>query len=83
MPPTGNSSARILDNISALAIAQIVAMAAGFFSTAWVARLLGPEGYGIIGFGVAFTSFFGLMVVLGTDYHGSGKSLKTPIKRRR
>jgi O-antigen/teichoic acid export membrane protein len=44
MPPTENSSARILDNISALAIAQIVAMAAGFFSTAWVARLLGPEG---------------------------------------
>jgi O-antigen/teichoic acid export membrane protein len=80
MPPTENSSARILDNISALAIAQIVAMAAGFFSTAWVARLLGPEGYGIIGFGVAFTSFFGLMVVLGTDYYGSREIAQNPDK---
>jgi O-antigen/teichoic acid export membrane protein len=80
MPPTENSSARILDNISALAIAQIVAMAAGFFSTAWMARLLGPEGYGIIGFGVAFTSFFGLMVVLGTDYYGSREIAQNPDK---
>jgi O-antigen/teichoic acid export membrane protein len=80
MPSTENSSARILDNISALAIAQIIAMVAGFFSTAWVARSLGPEGYGIIGFGTAFISYFGLMVVLGTDYYGNREIAQNPDK---
>jgi O-antigen/teichoic acid export membrane protein len=80
MSPTENSSARIFDNISALAIAQIVAMMAGFFSTAWVARSLGPEGYGIIGFGTAFISYFGLMVILGTDYYGNREIAQNPDK---
>jgi O-antigen/teichoic acid export membrane protein len=78
MPPTENSSARIFDNISALAIAQIVAMVAGFFSTAWVARSLGPEGYGIIGFGTAFVSYFALFIVLGTDYYGNREIAQNP-----
>ena len=80
MPPTENRSARILDNIRALAIAQIVVMAAGFFSTAWVARSLGPEGYGIIGFAIAFISYFSLMVVLGTDYYGNREIAQNPDK---
>jgi O-antigen/teichoic acid export membrane protein len=71
MPPTENSSARIFDNISALAIAQAVTMVTGFVSTAWVARALGPEGYGVIGFGMAFVSYFVLLVILGTDYYGT------------
>ena len=78
MPPTENSSARIFDNISALAMAQVVAMVAGFFSTAWVARSLGPEGYGIIGFGTAFVSYFALFIVLGTDYYGNREIAQNP-----
>jgi O-antigen/teichoic acid export membrane protein len=80
MPPNENSHSRILDNISALAIAQIVAMVAGFFSTAWVARSLGPEGYGIIGFGAAFISYFAIIVVLGTDYYGNREIAQNPDK---
>ncbi len=78
MPPTENSSARIFDNISALAIAQAVTMVTGFVSTAWVARALGPEGYGIIGFGTAFISYFALLVILGTDYYGTREIAQNP-----
>ena len=78
MPSTESGSARIFDNISALAVAQVVTTIAGFFSTAWVARSLGPEGYGIIGFGTAFVSYFALIIVLGTDYYGNREIAQKP-----
>ena len=65
MSSTESGGARIFDNISVLAIAQAVAMVTGFVSTAWVARSIGPEGFGIIGFGTAFVSYFALFIVLG------------------
>ena len=55
-------------------------MAAGFVSTAWVARMLGPEAYGIIGFGTAFVSYFALAVVFGTDLYGTREIASTPEK---
>ncbi|MBK20404.1 MAG: hypothetical protein CMM52_16360 [Rhodospirillaceae bacterium] len=78
MTSSENLSARIFDNISALAVAQIVTAVAGFVSTAWVARSLGPEGYGIIGFGTAFVSYFALFIVLGTDYYGNREIAQNP-----
>ncbi len=53
-------------------------MVTGFVSTAWVARALGPEGYGIIGFGTAFISCFALLVILGTDYYGTREIAQNP-----
>ncbi len=53
-------------------------MVTGFVSTAWVARALGPEGYGIIGFGTAFISYFALLVILGTDYYGTREIAQNP-----
>ena len=44
MPSSNSTHARILDNITALALAQLITTAASFVSTAWVARSLGPEG---------------------------------------
>ena len=63
MPSTNSTHARILDNITALALSQLITTAASFVSTAWVARSLGPEGYGIIGFGTAFVSYFSLLII--------------------
>ena len=47
------STSRVLRNASLLGVAQAVSMATGFVSTAWLARMLGPEAYGILGFGTA------------------------------
>ena len=68
----------ILRNASVLGVAQAVSMAAGFISTAWVARTLGPEAYGIIGFATAFVSYFALVVVFGTDHYGTREIAATP-----
>ena len=83
MPSTDSTHARILDNITALALAQLISTAASFVSTAWVARSLGPEGYGIIGFGTAFVSYFSLLIILGTDVYGVREIAKFPDQSKR
>ena len=65
------STSRVLRNASLLGVAQAISMATGFVSTAWLARMLGPEAYGILGFGTAFVSYFALSVVFGTDLYGT------------
>ncbi|MEE2997354.1 MAG: flippase [Pseudomonadota bacterium] len=72
------TTSRILRNASMLGIAQVISMAAGFVSTAWLARMLGPELYGIIGFGTAFVSYFALSVVFGTDLYGTREIAAAP-----
>ena len=72
------STPRIIRNASFLGVAQAVSMAAGFVSTAWVARVLGPEGYGVLGFAVAFCSYFALATVFGTDLFGTREIASAP-----
>ncbi|MGB0630454.1 MAG: flippase [Alphaproteobacteria bacterium] len=76
------STSRVLRNASMLGVAQAVSMAAGFVSTAWLARMLGPESYGILGFGTAFVSYFALAVVFGTDLYGTREIASAPEKTR-
>lgn len=61
---------RVLGNFLYLFAAQMVAGVAGLISTALLARRLGTEAYGILGFGSAMLSYFGLLVVFGTDIWG-------------
>ena len=74
------STSRVLRNASLLGVAQVVSMATGFVSTAWLARMLGPEAYGILGFGTAFVSYFALAVVFGTDLYGTREIASSPEK---
>lgn len=62
---------RIFRNFLNLGAAQAVAMASGFVTTVILGRALGPENFGILGFGVALLSFFGLAVVAGTDTYAT------------
>ena len=68
-PPSG-AGGRVLGNFLYLFAAQVVAGVAGLVSTALLARRLGAEAYGILGFGGAMLSYFGLLVVFGTDTWG-------------
>ena len=61
----------ILRNIKLLTAAQIIASVAGLFSSALLARALGAEGFGIIGFGAAFLSLLGVAASLSTDMYGT------------
>ena len=64
-------SRRILKNISSLALARVVSMATSLVSSIYLARVLGAESYGILGFGTALLSFFTLVVNLGFDVFGT------------
>lgn len=55
----------IFRNIRALALAKVLTMTFGLIATAWTARTLGPEHYGIIGFGTALIAYAALFVNLG------------------
>lgn len=58
-------------NLTALTSGQAVSIAAGLVTHIWLARVLGPEGLGIIGFGTAVVAYLSLAVAFGTDLWGS------------
>ncbi len=60
----------ILRNFSFLAAAQVISALTGIITVAIVARALGPEAYGILGFSIAILAYLGLATNLGTDTHG-------------
>ena len=68
----------ILRNIKLLTAAQIIASVAGLFSSALLARALGAEGFGIIGFGAAFLSLLGVAASLSTDMYGTREIARNP-----
>jgi O-antigen/teichoic acid export membrane protein len=74
---------RILANILALGGAQLVTMATGVITAIVLARALGPAVYGVLGFGVAVLSYFGLLVNMGMDVHGVREIAKRPAEGRR
>ena len=62
---------RILRNFLSLTAAQVVGFVCGLATTIVLARNLGPDSFGILGFGQAFIGFAGIAVVLGTDTYGT------------
>jgi len=75
-----NGRPSVLRGISLLGSAQAVAMACGVVTAALLGRAIGPEGYGVIGFGVALVAFFNLAVTLGTDTLGSRNIAREPAQ---
>ncbi len=70
----------VLQGIGVLGFAQVVAMACGVVTAALLGRAIGPEGYGVIGFGIALVAFFNLAVTLGTDTLGSRNIARAPAQ---
>lgn len=54
-------------NILVLFVSQIASMGLGFFYLIISARYLGPELFGLLTFGLAFTGIFGLLLDLGLN----------------
>ncbi len=69
---------RIFHNLFALGGAQVVTMMTGMVTAVVLARVLGPAAYGVLGFGVALLSYFGLAVNMGMDAHAVRVVAKTP-----
>jgi O-antigen/teichoic acid export membrane protein len=58
-------------NFGALALGQLLARLLAFFTTAYLARVLGPEGFGVVGFAYALTGYFALAVSAGLNTVGA------------
>jgi len=63
-------SSRLFKSFSYLTIAQGITSIVAFFTTMYIARILGPEYYGKVGFAQALLSYFALFVNLGLDIYG-------------
>jgi len=68
----------VVRNFAYLLSAHIVAGLTGLASMAYLARTLGPETFGILGFGLAILAYFGHLVVLGSDFYGSREIARQP-----
>jgi len=62
---------RILKNFLSLSFAQIVTKALGLIVVAYLARVLGAEGFGKIGFAQAILAYFMLLANLGLSTFGT------------
>lgn len=62
---------RLVRNFVSLSVAQALGFAFGLGTAILLARTLGPETFGILGFGQAFVAFAGIAIVLGTDVYGA------------
>ncbi|VVB63244.1 putative flippase AglR [uncultured archaeon] len=60
-----NALHRVAKNTGLLLLADIIAKALSIIYAMYVARYLGPEGYGVIGFAMAFTGILGVASDLG------------------
>ena len=62
---------RMARNAGLLSAARVVSLGLNFVVWIRIARVLSPEGYGEIGFGLALVSYFVLVVALGIDAVGT------------
>lgn len=60
----------ILKNVISLSSGEFIAKALGFVTTIYLARMLGSEGFGIIGFATAMLAYLTLLVNPGLDTIG-------------
>ena len=58
---------KIIANIGWLFADRILRMGVGLIVTAWVARYLGPEDFGLFNYASAFVALFGVLATLGLN----------------
>jgi len=58
---------KILSNIGWLFADRVLRLGIGIIVTAWIARYLKPEQFGLFNYATAFVSLFGMLATLGLD----------------
>lgn len=62
-----NSITKIFKNFFTLFVSEILCKSIGVFSTAYLARTILPDGYGVIGFAIALIYYFSNIIIFGGD----------------
>lgn len=76
-------SRRIARNVGALALARGGTMLLKLGVTAHLTRVLAPEGFGVLGYGLALVAFLGLLGSLGLDVLGTREVARSPEQATR
>lgn len=58
---------RLFKNIASLGIIQLVNYIFPLITIPYISRIIGPEGYGVINYAIAFTGYFTLLIAYGFD----------------
>lgn len=66
----------ILKNFISLSVAELISKIMSLITFVYLARVLSPEGFGIIGFSTAFVSYFILIVNYGFETYGTREIAK-------
>ena len=72
------NSEKIVSSILSLGGGTVLARLVAFFGTTYTARVLGPEGFGIIGFGLALSGYLSLAVTAGINVIGIREVARYP-----
>ncbi len=75
-----SDSRKILKNIFSLSAAEIATKGIALVFTIYLAKILGPEGNGLIGFAKYFVGFFVVICNLGLDIYGTREITCHPNK---
>jgi O-antigen/teichoic acid export membrane protein len=81
--PINNNLKQIIFNINWLIFENLVQIASGLVVGVWVARYLGPEGYGIISYAVAFVTIFLTFTDLGLSQIAIKDLVENPNEKSR
>lgn len=66
----------ILQNIFSLSLGELISKLIALITFAYLARILSPDGFGIIGFATAFISYFVTFADFGLDTYGTRQLAK-------
>jgi O-antigen/teichoic acid export membrane protein len=69
-------------SVALLASGEVAARAIAFFATAYLARQLAPEGFGILGLAAAYAGYFAVAVTGGTNDTGAREVARRPADAR-
>jgi len=71
-------SKKLIHNILSLGSSEILARLIAFVGTAYIARLLGPTGFGIVGFALAVVGYLSIGVAQGFEQVGVREIVRQP-----
>jgi O-antigen/teichoic acid export membrane protein len=79
-PANGLSRRVVAGNVLALGAGELIARALAFVSSAYLARVLGADAYGAVGFALAITLYFQAAVEWGMDLLGAREIAADPSR---
>ncbi|MBA3342506.1 MAG: flippase [Gemmatimonadaceae bacterium] len=83
MTVPGTRTLSPLGNFAALGASEVAARFIGFYATALLARKLGVDAFGVLGFATALMSYFGIALTVGFGDIGAREVARDPSAARR